>query len=279
MPSLIAPLTNYPTLEEAANLIRTLVNDDGAGATGTVGEGQIVVDDATVSVKLINALNSALLWLYQSMGNIGDPTLIFDNYVLKGLPVIQGVNGIGSPDPATQVMLGYAGFFDGTEWWANFKLPATMIEPTRVWQRITSTNLPFQPLPQAQDGLAPNWQGNRLGEWEWREDGMWFNGAIQNCDIRIRGRKKLALFYGNNIDYSTTYIPLMGCTNAVANYAAKIIESSLSNPDVEAKRESDANMHLGLLRNMKVRRAQSVQYHRPAYQEGQGTGLGIGFEW
>lgn len=279
MPSVIAPLTNYPTLEEAANLIRTLVNDDGAGATGTVGEGQIIVDDATVSVKLRNAMNSALLWLYQSMGNIGDPTLVADNYIVLNLPVIHGVNGIGSPDPSSQVSLGYAGFFDGTQWHSDFKLPANMVEPTRIWQRITSTNLPFKPVPQAQDGLPPNWQGNYLGEWEWREDGIWFNGAIQNCDVRIRYRKKLSLFYGTNIDYSTTYIPLMGCTNAVANYAAKIIEGSLSNPDVETKRETDANMHLGLLRNSKVRRNQGVPYHRPAYQEGQGTGLAMGFEW
>jgi hypothetical protein len=279
MPSPITPLTNYPTLEEAANLIRTLVNDDGAGATNTVGEGQIIVDDATVSVKLRNALNSALLWLYQSMGNIGDPTLIADNYVVLNLPVIHGANGIGSPDPAAQVMLGYAGFFDGNQMWGNFKLPTTMVEPTRIWQRITSSNLPFKPVPQAQDGLSPNWQGNYLGEWEWREDGIWFNGALLNCDLRIRYLKKLSLFYGTNVDYSTTFIPLMGCVNAVANYAAKIIEASLNNPDAEAKREADANMHLGLLRNAKVRRAQGVNYHRPAYQEGQGTGLAMGFEW
>lgn len=275
----ITPLTNYPTLEEAANLIRTLVNDDGKGATGTVGEGQIVVDDATVSVKLRNAMNSALLWLYQSMGNIGDPTLIFDNYVVKNLPLLYGANGQGSPDPATQVSLGYAGFFDGTQWWADFKLPANMLEPTRMWERLTSSNLPFKPLPQAQDGLAPVWQGNLLGSWEWREDAIWFNGAIQNCDIRIRGRKKLALFYGTNIDYSTTFIPLMGCTNAVANYAASIIEAGLDNPDAETTRKTDANLHLSLLRNIKVRRAQGVNYHKQAYQEGTGVGVGIGFEW
>lgn len=279
MPTVIAPLQIYPTLQDVANLVRTLVNDDGAGATGTVGEGQIVVDDATVSLKLLNSMNSALLWLYQSMGNVGDPTLIFDNYILKGLPVIHGVNGIGSPDPATQVLLGYAGFFDGTQFWPDFKLPANMYEPTRLWQRVTSTNLPFTPMDQAQDGLQPNWQGNRLGQWEWREDGIWFQGSIQQCDIRIRGRKKLPLFYGTNINYSATYIPLMGCTNAVAYKVASIIEGSLSSPELQASRGQEADQHLFLLRNTKVRRAQGVNYHRPAYQESQGTGLAMGFEW
>src|ERR1700744_3674622 len=279
MPSLITPLTNYPTLQDAANLIRTILNDDGAGATGTVGEGQIVVDDAEVSVKLPNALNSALLETYLELGNVGDPTLIADNYIVLNLPVIHGVNGIGSPDPAAQVQLGYAGFFDGTQWNSNFKPPANMLEPTRVWERVTSTNLPFKPLPQAQDGLAPNWQGNLLGSWEWRGDAIWMNGSIQNCDIRIRSRRKLTLFYGNNIDYSTTYIPVMGCVNAVANKAASIIDASLGNQDTAKGFSTDADNYMFLLRNAKVRRSQGVPYHRPAYQEGTGVGLGIGFEW
>lgn len=275
----IAPLTNYPTLEEVANLVRTLVNDDGAGLTGTVGEGQIVVDNATISVKLINALNSALEWCYTSLGNIGDPTLISDNFIVLNLPVIFGANGQGSPDPSAQVSLGYAGFFDGTMWHSAYKLPTNMLEPIRMWQRITSTNLPYMPLPQAQDGLDPAWQGNRLGMWEWRGDAIWMNGAIQNCDVRIRSRIKGVLFFGANIDYSTTYIPVMGSMNAIANKAAAIIEDSLTNPDAATKRESEAAAHMFLLRNVKVRRAQGVDYHRPAYKEGDGVGLAMGFEW
>lgn len=275
----ITPLTNYPTLEAVTNLTRTLVNDDGAGATGTVGEGQIVVDNVAVSVKMLNALNSALSWLYTSLGNTGDPTLVADNYILLNLPVVHGVNGSGSPDPSAQVQLGYAGFFDGTQWWDNWKLPTNMLEPTRIWQRVTSTNLPYMPLPQAQDGLDPNWQGNRLGSWEWREDGIWMNGSIQNCDIRIRYRLKLPLFFGANLNFSTTYIPVQNCVNAVAYKTAAIIENSLSNPEGATTRAAEAADYMFLLRNVKVRRAQGVPYHRPGYQEGQGLGIGMGFEW
>lgn len=279
MPTAIAPLTNYPTLQEVADLVRTLVNDDGAGATGTVGEGQIVVDNQQISVKLINALNSALGWLYTSLGNVGDPTLVADNYIVLNLPVLHGVNGVGSPDPSAQVQLGYAGFFDGTQWWSDFKLPSNMLEPTRIWQRLTGSNLPFKPLPQAQDGLDPNWQGNWLGNWEWREDGIWMNGAIQPNDIRIRYRLKLPLFYGTNIDFSSTYIPVQTCTNAVAYKVAGIIEDSLSNPEGAQKRAAEAADYMFLLRNSKVRRAQGVPYHRPSYQEDNGTGLAMGFAW
>lgn len=279
MPTVIAPLTNYPTLEDVANLLRTLVNDDGAGLTGTVGEGQIVVDNQQVSTKALNSINSALSWLYTSLGNIGDPTLVFDNYIVLNLPVVHGVNGVGSPDPSAQVQLGYAGFFDGTSWNSNYRLPANMLEPTQIWQRVTSTNLPFTVVPQAQDGLQPVWQGNRLGEWEWRQDGVWFNGAIQNCDIRMRGRLKLPTFRGPNLNFAVTYIPIQNCVNAVAYKAAGIIESSLSNPDGAQGRSAEADQYLFLLRNTKVRRAQGVPYHRPGYQEGSGVGLAVGFEW
>lgn len=279
MPSVISPLTNYPTLEDAANLVRTLVNDDGAGLTGTVGEGQIVVDNANVSTKLINALNSALSWLYTSLGNVGDPTLVADNYTVLNLPPVHGVNGVGCPDPSAQVSLGYAGFFDGTQWNSAYKLPTNMLEPTRVWQRLTGSNLPYMPVPQAQDGLAPVWQGNYLGSWEWRGDGIWFNGAIQNCDIRIRYRLKLPLFLGANLNFSTTYIPVQNCTNAVAYKTAAIIDNSLGNDTTAMSFATEAADYMFLLRNAKVRRAQGVPYQRPAYQESQGTGLAIGFDW
>src|SRR6202012_5958301 len=107
----ITPLTNYPTLEEVANLVRTLVNDDGAGLTGTVGEGQIVVDNANVSTKLINALNSALLELYQALGNTGDPTLVADNYIVLNLPPVHEVKGVGLQNPPLKLALGSAGSF------------------------------------------------------------------------------------------------------------------------------------------------------------------------
>jgi len=275
----ITPLTNYPTLENVANLLRTLVNDDGAGATGTVGEGQIVVDNQAISTKVLNALNSSLEWLYGALGNVGDPTLVADNYIVLNLPVVHGVNGIGSPDPSAQVSLGYAGFFDGTSWNSNYLLPTNLFEPIRIWQRMTGSNLPYMPLPQAQGGLDPNWQDNYLGAWEWRGDGIWMNGSIQNCDIRIRSRIKLPLFNGPNINFSTTYIPVQSCVNALAFKTASIIESSLSNPEGATGRAAEADQHLFILRNSKVRRAQGVPYHRPGYQEDRGMGLASGFAW
>lgn len=279
MPTSIVPVNIYPTLQDVANFLRTIVNDDGAGATGTVGEGQIIVDDTTVSVKALNAINGALRSVYTEMGNVGDPTLIADNYIVRNLPTINGANGQGSPDAAAQVALTYTGFFDGTQWHSTFKLPANMFQPTRMWQRVTATNLPFAPLPQAQDGLNPGMQGNLLGAWEWREDGVWMNGSIQNCDVRIRSQVKLPVFRGNNLDWTTTHIPMQECTNAVAYRAAEIIEHGLGNPEGAMVMMTKGDKEIFLLKNARVRRNQGVDYNRPAFQEGSGTGLAVGFAW
>ncbi len=53
------------------------------GATGTVGEGQIIVDNQNISVKLINAMNEAIRQTFRKLRTVGDPTLIADNYIVK----------------------------------------------------------------------------------------------------------------------------------------------------------------------------------------------------
>ena len=41
--------TSYTSLETIMNLVRSLVNDTQAGATGTPGEGQILTDNPAIS--------------------------------------------------------------------------------------------------------------------------------------------------------------------------------------------------------------------------------------
>ena len=77
----IGGLANYPSLQVIANLVRSLVNDDKAGATGTPGEGQILTNS---SVTLQNLMNSAIRDTYRDVRIMGQPTLIKD---LKLIPV------------------------------------------------------------------------------------------------------------------------------------------------------------------------------------------------
>jgi hypothetical protein len=267
----VAGAQPYPSLEEVANLVRTVMNDDMPGLTDTVGEGQIIVDNQNVSVKLINALNEAIRQTCRELRLVGDPTLICDNYIVTNLPVVNGTQGVGIADPATQVKLGYNGFFDGTNNWPNLTLPSNMLVPIRVWQRETGTNYRFQEVPQAQDGLPSGWQNWGLGSWEWRSDGIWFNGSLYNYDVRIRYYRTFLPFTGAALDFTTTYIPIMDCTSAVAYKTAYILAFSLGSPQA-TELKARADQEVFFLRNEQVRRAQGLPYHRPAYKEHESGG-------
>ena len=268
----------YPSLQDVANQVRSILNDDGAGVTGTVGEGQIVVDNASISLALINFLNLSIGELYRELRNSGDQTLIADNYIVLGLTPVNGPNGVGGPSPETQVQLGYTGYFDGTTLNSNLTLPINMLVPLRVWQRQSGTGLPFTPMAQAQGGLAPAYQGPLLGAWEWRSDGIWFNGATVPMDIRIRYKLKLPFFSGNNLDYTQTYIPIQDCVSAVAykvatKYAARLGSSDTAYLDQRAKEE------MLQLKNEQTRRAQGVPFQRPGYGDDDRGSSGNGYSF
>jgi hypothetical protein len=110
MPNVVVGVNQFPSLEDVTNLVRSLVNDDGAGATDTVGEGQIFVDNPSISPAMQRLLNASLKELYRELRIAGDPTLIADNYVLTNLPVIFGPEGQGVASPETQQSLGFQGF-------------------------------------------------------------------------------------------------------------------------------------------------------------------------
>lgn len=277
MPTAIGGSNVYPSLEDVANLVRSLVNDDGAGATDTVGEGQIVVDDSSISPALINFLNASIAEVYREMRNVGDKTLIADNYIVLNLPVLNGPYGLSAPAPETQVCLGYTGFFDGTIMHPGFTLPVNMLSPIEVWQRETGSETSFTKVPQAQAALTPGVQGPYLGQWEWRSDGLWFNGALTNCDIRLRYNLKLPLFHGQNLDYSQTFIPIQDCVSAVAYKVAAKFAMRLNSPETAAAFDARAKEEMKELRNESVRRRQGIDYNRQAYGNDNGTGGAFGY--
>ena len=185
------------------------------------------------------------------------------------------MNGEGIADPGTQVCLGFNGFFDGTNMNANLTLPSNLLAPIEVWARLTGSDFPFERVPNLKEGLPSVWQNYGLGQWEWRQYGIWFNGSLYNYDVRIRYYRTFLPFTGASLDFSTTYIPIIDCTSAVAYGTAAILDASLGSPQApETKAKADEEMFH--LRNENVRRAQGVPDHRPAYQHNEGSG-GSGF--
>lgn len=258
------------SLETIMNLVRSLINDTQAGQTNTPGEGQIFTDNPAISPFTQPFLNSSIRELYRELRNVGQAVLIKDNVIIKNLPVMNSpTQGVAVPDPAVQTYLSTSGYFDGVQLWSNFLLPSDLIYPERVWERQTGSNNAFTPMSQAKFGLSPQAQAPWLGEWEWRNENINFRGATQPRDIRLRYYCQLPQFFSQTLDFSSTFVPIMDCTDAVAYKTAVKYARMLGSPGL-ADLIAEAKEQLFQLKNANTRRAQSVDYHREGYGHSDG---------
>lgn len=276
----IAPSSNFPSLLDIADLVRSFVDDDKRGATGTAGEGQILTNNTPgttlpQSVTLQNFMNSAIREVRRDCGIMGQPTFIRDNYVLTGLPPINSNLGVGVMNPATQQSLSLVGFFDGVNMNANFLLPSDILQPLELWERLTGTVNPFSEMRQSTGALRPRNQINALHDWEWRGNAIWFNGAILSRDVRIRYVGSLASLAASSIDWSQTFVPIPDCQEAVADKIAVRYARRLGSPQgQELTQQADRSMLR--LRQTVVRARQRIDNRRPMFS-GDGNGYsGLG---
>jgi hypothetical protein len=274
----ISQSSGSTSLATIMNLVRSLVNDTQAGATGTPGEGQILTNNPAISPFTQPFLNSSIREVYRELRNVGQPTLIKDNIIITGLPVINSpTNGVGQPDPAVQTILSTAGYFDGVQIWPQFQLPGDVLYMEKIWERSTGSNDNFRELTQPQDGLASTPQGHRLREWEWRNDNVNFHGATQQRDIRLRYYCSLPQFFSQTLNFDTTYVPVLDCTDAVAYKTAVKYARMLGSPGL-ADLEVEAKEQMFQLKNSNTRRAQSIDYQRQPYGHSSAD-LNNGYNW
>jgi hypothetical protein len=267
----------YPSLQDIMNLSRSIVNDAQAGATGEVGEGQILVDNPNISGFTLPFLNSAIRELYRELRNIGAAVLIRDNVIIEGLtPINSPRYGLAQPDPAVQVFLSFGGYFDGVNINPNIFLPSDMISPERLWERSTGTTNLFRDMVQPEFGLPSCLQGPCLGLWEWREEKIWMVGATGKRDLRLRYYCALPQFFSNTMDFSSTYVPVIDCIDAVSYKLAVKYSMMLGSPNLKDM-QAEAKEQMFQLKQEHVRRAQSVDYHRIPFKGGRGNyGWGAG---
>lgn len=258
------------SLETIMQLSRSLVNDTQPGATGTVGEGQILVDNPQISGFTLPFLLASIREVYRELRNVGDAELVFDNVIIENLPVIQSPSyGLGAADSTVQTILSTSGYFDGLVQWPNFILPANMLYPTKLWERQSGTENNFQEMHQVQEGLPPRQQTFALRDWEWRNNNINFCGATQNRDIRMRYYGTLQVPYGTTIDFETTYVPILDSTEAVAYKVAVKYARMLGSPGLQDL-VGEAKEQMFQLKNAVVRRMQSVTYHRTPFGNSDG---------
>jgi hypothetical protein len=252
------------SFETIMNLARSLVNDTQAGLTDTPGEGQILTDNPAVSPFTLSFMNSAIRALYRELRNVGDPALIFDNYKILGITPVHGANGPGQPDPATQVYVGQNGYFDGTEIFPALALPNNILYLEKVWERQTGTNNTFVQMRQEESGLESRPQYPTLAQWEWRNYNLNMVGSTQTNDLRLRYWGSLPTFYSPTLDFSSTYVPIIDCTDAVAYKVAVMYARMLGSPGLPDL-IAEAKEQMFQLKNATVKRTQGTDYQRKPF--------------
>jgi hypothetical protein len=171
-------------------------------------------------------------------------------------------------NPAVQVALQFNGYFDGLLMWPNFTLPGNLLYPLEMWERQSGTSAPFGLMSQSTGALAPRNQVQSLGEWEWRSDGIWMNGATQYRDIRLRWIMTFANLVSASINWNTTFVPILDSQEAIADKIAVLYSARLGGAAL-ADARVDAKDSIFKLRQQITRDRQMIDYQRPSYGQGQ----------
>ncbi len=268
MANVIVDISNFPTIATITNLVRSDIRDDGAGATNTIGEGQILVDNLAVSVTGANFFNSAVRELCRKLRIVNAPMLIADNHVLFNIPPMNGPMGFQVADPAVQVYIGFNGYYDGTDWLNgpgnSWQLPQGCYQVMRCWERENGSNDIFNDMGEPANGLEGVYQTSGWGRWEWRQNMVCLPGSLDYRDLRLRYKMILNAMFVANADPATTYLPIMGCEEAVARIIDRLY-AARQGGSVYEMRKAEADSAIWDLLNEEVQGKQGQNYRTLAY--------------
>lgn len=268
MANVVVDVTSFPTIQTISNLVRSDIRDDMPGATDTVGEGQILVDNMATSVTMANFFNSAVRELCRKLRIVDGTMLIADNYILSNIPPMNGPQGFQVADPAVQVMIGFNGYYDGTQWnngaGNSWQLPQGCYEVVRCWERQHSSNNVFRDMGEPANGLAGLYQTCGFGRWEWRQNMVVLPGSLDYRDLRLRYKMILNALFVAHADPATTYLPIMGCEEAVARIIDRLYAARQGGAVYEMRKvEADAAIYD--MENEAIKGKQGQNYPTPAY--------------
>ena len=167
--------TAYNTAGQITSLVRSLLND---------AAGNLFTDTV-----LIPYANSAYRKVQRALANIQSASFLSDDVLLV-------VPAVTATDPSVQVSI-----TDATA--PPNQLPTNLLAPLKVWERPNGSSDDFVEMTDLTDhgGLPSQPQGLNLQYWEWRADGLYFLGATQDTQIRLR--------------YETAYPAFVDGTSAV----------------------------------------------------------------
>jgi hypothetical protein len=192
----------YNTAEQILSLVRSLLNDSA---------GNLFTD-----AVLLPYVNSAYRKTQRALSAAGQETFLTDDILLV-------VPAIAAVDPSAQVFIN-----DCTA--PPNQLPTDLLVPLGVWERPNGSSDDFTLMTDvtARGGLPSIEQGETLGIWEWRQDGLWFVGATEDTQIRLRYQKTFPDFTDG-----TSTVLIRNAQEAIAYAAAAMAALSRGSPLAE----------------------------------------------
>lgn len=211
--------------------------------------GEILTDTAPFTFPMVN---DALDWFQNEVGNHGIDSFTKETILTPVLPI--AVN-----DPGVEVNISDTGYFDGVNNFETPQVPTDLLVPKRLWERQTGTTEVWRPMQEVLDGLPSVCQGDRLGIWEWRTDGLYMPGAMKSNDIRLR-------YAGSQGQLATPQDVLLfrGANGPIAYKLVSIFLFS-KNPEAATAAGAEAKLRVGQLATRNARMKQRVTTTRRSY--------------
>lgn len=193
----------YNTAGQITAIIRSLLNDSA---------GNLFTDGL-----LMPYVNSAYRKVQRALAAAGQETFLVDDVLLV-------VPAVGAVDPSLQVVLD-----DSTA--PPNQLPTDLLAPLDIWERANLAAGDFIRMTDvtSSGGLPAIGQGIALGIWEWRADGLWFVGATQDIQIRLRYQKSFPDFSDG-----TSVVLIRNAQEAIAYSGAAMAALARGSPLAES---------------------------------------------
>lgn len=213
-------------------LVRSLLND---------AQGNLFTD-----AVLLPYANSAYRKVQRALSNSGNEGFLSDDTLLV-------VPAVGEPDSSLQVSI-----TDSTA--PPNQLPTDLLLPLKIWERANGSTDDFEEMIDLtrHGGLPARPQDLTLSVWEWRADGIYFLGATQDVQLRLRYLKA----YPDLTD-ATSPVLVRNSQEAIAYATAALAGWARGSPLAQRWDEASADAIEDLVVAAARRDQQSAHRRRP----------------
>ena len=228
----------YNTAGQITALVRSLLNDS---------QGNLFTD-----AVLLPYANSAYRKVQRALGNSGAGGFLSDDVLLV-------VPAVTAPDASLQISI-----TDATA--PPNQLPTDLLVPLKLWERPEGSSDDFTEMVDLSrhGGLPSRPQDLTLSVWEWRADGIYFIGATQDTQIRLRYLKA----YPDLTD-ATSPVLVRNAQEAIA-YATAALAGWARGSPLSEKWDAAASDAIEDLVSAAVRREQQSSHRRRPFSSRSG---------